>query len=231
MKKSPEDRRRIALGQHYLVDERIISQIVKNLEIKENEVVLELGAGTGKITRQICEFSGIVHSYEIDPDLFKSACTNCQDRSNVYLYNLNLLGTEPVEFDVFFSNLPYSCSKEVIRWLSNHKFKRGLIMVQDEFASKMFSQPGQKNFSVISVISQYCFKLKMIATVHPEAFIPPPKVTSKLIHLTQKNLLTLGELRYIELMFRNKKKIFDGSNRNFDTVVFEGLLKDSLMNY
>jgi 16S rRNA A1518/A1519 N6-dimethyltransferase RsmA/KsgA/DIM1 with predicted DNA glycosylase/AP lyase activity len=71
----------------------------------------------------------------------------------------------------------------------------------------------------------------MIATVHPEAFIPPPKVTSKLIHLTQKNLLTLGELRYIELMFRNKKKIFDSSNRNFDTVVFEGLLKDSLMNY
>jgi hypothetical protein len=38
-------------------------------------------------------------------------------------------------------------------------------------------------------------------------------------------------LRYIELIFRNKKRIFDGSNRDFDTVVFEGLLKDSLLNY
>jgi 16S rRNA (adenine1518-N6/adenine1519-N6)-dimethyltransferase len=231
MKKSPEDRRRIALGQHHLVDERIISQIVRNLVIKANEIVLELGAGTGKITRQISEFCGIVHSYEIDSDLFKSACINCQDRSNVHLYNMDLLSTQPVEFDVFFSNLPYSCSKEVLRWLANHKFKRGLIMVQDEFASKMCSQPGQKNFGLISVISQYCFKLKMIATVHPEAFIPPPKVMSQLIQLTQKNLLTLGELRYIELMFLNKKKLFDGSNRNFDTVVFEELLKDSLMNY
>ena len=228
-----EDRRRIELGQHHLVDERVISQIIQSLGINTNEVVLELGSGTGKITKLISELSGFVHSYEVDPDLFRSTCLNCRDRSNVKLYNSDLFRSNAAEFDVFFSNLPYSRSKEIIKWLSCHKFRRGVIMIQDEFAAKMFSQPGQRNFCAISVISQYSFELELIATVPPEAFVPPPQVTSKIIRLIHKNnMLTRAGLNKIELLFHNKRKQLSNSNRNFGNIFVQRTInKNSSRRY
>jgi 16S rRNA (adenine1518-N6/adenine1519-N6)-dimethyltransferase len=192
----------MGLGQHHLVDERIVSQIVECLGTNTNEVVLELGSGTGRMTRLISESSRLVHSYEVDAQLFDLASLYCQDRSNVQLYNRDLFGTTPPEFTLFVSNIPYRQSRQVLHWLACHRFVRGVIMVQDEFARKMLSQPWEANFCGVSIISQYCFTLESIAIVPPEAFVPLPKVTSRVIQLTSKNKLLnattikkIGQLR------------------------------------
>ena len=106
-------------------------------------------------------------------------------------------------------------------------------MVQDEFASKMFSQPGQRNFCAISVISQYSFELELIATVPPEAFVPPPQVTSKIIRLIHKNnMLTRAGLNKIELLFHNKRKQLSNSNRNFGNIFVQRTInKNSSRRY
>lgn len=199
-------RRRIEFGQHHLVDARIILLLVQSINLKVNEVILELGTGKGNITRLVSQLSRYIYSYEVDQELYNLAYMNCRDRPNIQLYNLDLLKTNPPKFDVFISNIPYSHSKEIIKWLCCQSFHRGIIIVQDEFATKMLSQPGEENYSAVSVISQYCLNMELIIKVPPEAFSPPPHVTSTVIRLTHRhNRIDLIEIKKIQLLFSKRK--------------------------
>ena len=200
-------KRRIELGQHNLLDNRVISKIIQASKIKKEDTVLELGTGDGRITRQLSDYAKRVCSFEIDYRLYKIAKTNCFDRINVKIYNFDLLEFEFQKFDVFISNIPYSRSKEVVKWLCLKKFRIAVIMVQDEFATKLLSRPGEKKFTAISAIAQYCFRLESIMEVPPDAFFPIPRVRSRIIRITPRNKIINAEsIAKVEQMFSNNRK-------------------------
>jgi 16S rRNA (adenine1518-N6/adenine1519-N6)-dimethyltransferase len=200
-------KRRIELGQHNLLDNRVISKIIQASKIKKEDIVLELGTGDGRITRQLSDYAKRVCSFEIDYRLYKIAKTNCFDRINVKIYNFDLLEFEFQKFDVFISNIPYSRSKEVVKWLCLKKFRIAVIMVQDEFATKLLSRPGEKKFTAISAIAQYCFRLESIMEVPPDAFFPIPRVRSRIIRITPRNKIINAEsIAKVEQMFSNNRK-------------------------
>ena len=200
-------KRRIELGQHHLLDNRIISEIIQASKIKKEDVVLELGTGNGHITRQLSNYAKWMYSYEIDYEFYKTAKKNCSGRTNVKIYNLDLLEFELQHFDVFVSNIPYSRSKEIIKWLCLNKFRNAVIMVQDEFATKLFSHPGEKKFSAISVIAQYFFKMESLMEVPPHAFFPTPRVKSRIIRITPRNKIIKAEsIAKVEQMFSNSRR-------------------------
>ena len=213
-------KRRIELGQHHLLDNRIISEIIQASNISKEDVVLELGTGNGHLTRQLSDYAKWVYSYEIDHRFYKTAKKNCFDRTNVRIYNLDLLEFELQNFDVFISNIPYSRSKEVVRWLCLKKFRKAVIMVQDEFATKLLSHPGGKKFSAISVIAQYCFRLESLMEVPPDAFFPTPRVRSRIIRITPRNKIIKAEsIAKVEQMFSNsRRKLSDYSSERGQTV-------------
>jgi len=200
-------KRRIELGQHNLLDNRVISKIIQASKIKKEDIVLELGTGDGRITRQLSDYAKRVCSFEIDYRLYKIAKTNCFDRINVKIYNFDLLEFEFQKFDVFISNIPYSRSKEVVKWLCLKKFRIAVIMVQDEFATKLLSRPGEKKFTAISAIAQYCFRLESIMEVPPDAFFPIPRVRSRIIRITPRNKIINAEsIAKVEQVFSNNRK-------------------------
>ena len=200
-------KRRIELGQHNLLDNRVIFKIIQASKIKKEDIVLELGTGDGRITRQLSDYAKRVCSFEIDYRLYKIAKTNCFDRINVKIYNFDLLEFEFQKFDVFISNIPYSRSKEVVKWLCLKKFRIAVIMVQDEFATKLLSRPGEKKFTAISAIAQYCFRLESIMEVPPDAFFPIPRVRSRIIRITPRNKIINAEsIAKVEQMFSNNRK-------------------------
>jgi len=200
-------KRRIELGQHNLLDNRVISKIIQASKIKKEDTVLELGTGDGRITRQLSDYAKRVCSFEIDYRLYKIAKTNCFDRINVKIYNFDLLEFEFQKFDVFISNIPYSRSKEVVKWLCLKKFRIAVIMVQDEFATKLLSRPGEKKFTAISAIAQYCFRLESIMEVPPDAFFPIPRVRSRIIRITPRNKIINAEsIAKVEQVFSNNRK-------------------------
>lgn len=207
-------KRRIELGQHHLLDNRVISEIIQASNIKKEDVVLELGTGNGDITRQLSEHARCVYSYEIDYRLYKIAKKKCFDRTNVKIYNIDLLELDLKNFDVFISNIPYSRSKEVIKWLCLKKFRNAVVMVQDEFATKLLSHPGGKKFSAISVIAQYCFRLESLIEVPPDAFFPTPQVRSRIIRITPRNKIVNPEsILKVDQMFSNsRRKLSDHSS-------------------
>ena len=163
-----------ALGQHFLVDRRVLGQIVKAAAIKCDEVVCEAGTGDGVLTAELCRRAGRVVSYEVDRALYEKA------RLSLGFENLQLRNADPfsekteqeVKFEVFVSNLPYSRSRDAIEWLASTKFDRAIVMVQGEFADKLAAVPGDENYRAISAISGYCFQLEklfnaMNSSLHP----------------------------------------------------------------
>jgi 16S rRNA (adenine1518-N6/adenine1519-N6)-dimethyltransferase len=201
-----------ALGQHMLVDRRILDKIVSAAHIGKEEIVLELGTGEGILTAELCKYAKRVISYEIDIKLYRKAQKQLSSRfENLELINSNLFKTKDSHFfDVFVSNLPYSRSRDAIEWLSTQEFDRAILMVQEEFADKLAARPGSKNYKAISALAAHCFAIEKLFKVRRGSFEPQPKVESLIVRITPINLVTREVIRNINLLFsrRNKKASF-----------------------
>lgn len=192
-----------------LVDRRIIERIVSTANLRENEIVLEAGTGQGTLTKELCRHAKQVFSYEVDANLYEKV----QEELLPYFNNLRLVKADLFKttdipfFDVFVSNLPYSRSRDAIEWLSTQIFDRAIIMVQEEFASKLVAKPFSKNYRAISALAAHCFTIERLFKVRKESFEPQPKVESSIIKITPINTISAKVVRNINLLFsrRNKK--------------------------
>ena len=198
-----------SLGQHILTDRMVLEQIAREANLAKTEKVLEIGAGEGALTAHLCRQAGKVTSFEIDKAKFEFAKQKLAHFNNLLLLNANPFNHESMsfEFDVCVSNIPYSRSKETILWLTNHEFKRAIIMVQREFARKLSSTPGKESYRAISVICRYCFNVKELFEVPRTSFTPPPTVSSQVIELVPSGRqLSYDAKKNIALLFSQKKR-------------------------
>jgi 16S rRNA (adenine1518-N6/adenine1519-N6)-dimethyltransferase len=202
-----EDENRNHLGQHFLIDYNIISKIIESGNVKENDVVLEFGTGYGYLTKKIADLVRMVYTYEIDNELYSKAKNFLVENTNVMIFNQDFFKQEEYDFDFFLSNIPYSRSKDTMKWLSLHEFRDAVIMVQKEFCDKLIAPPGSSDYSVVSVFSQYCFDIEPLFDVEKNSFNPPPKIDSKVIRLRRKkNKMKPQVISGLELLFSNRNK-------------------------
>lgn len=192
-----------------LVDRRILDKVVSAANIGKDEIVLEAGTGQGILTAELCKHAKQVISYEVDIKLYRKVQEQLLWQfKNLQLVNADLFKTkDPHLFDVFVSNLPYSRSRDAIEWLATKKFDRAILMVQEEFADKLASRPGSKNYRAISALAAHCFAIEKLFKVRRESFEPQPKVESSIIRIIPINTITRKEVSNINLLFsrRNKK--------------------------
>lgn len=195
-----------ALGQHMLVDRRVLSRIVDAARIGGDEMVLEAGTGQGILTAELCKAAKSVVSYEVDKKLYRQAQAQLQF-PNLELTNSDLFKTTNLDFDVFASNLPYSRSRYAFEWLAVQKFERAIVMVQEEFVEKLAAKPGDKNYRAISALAAYCFAIEKLFRVGRQSFAPQPNVESVVIRIIPVNTLTKETIKNLHLVFskRNKK--------------------------
>lgn len=202
--------KRRSLGQHMLIDIKILEKVIEVSQINKNEIVCEGGTGNGILTYELCKYAKSVISFEIDKALFAKARARKQvsNLSNLQLLNVDLFKAPNLKFDLFISNLPYSKSKDAFHWLSSQKFDRAILMIQREFADKLQAKPGEKNYRAISVLTQHCFILQKLFSVNKDAFDPEPSVESVVIKLIPRyQRLTPRTIRNLNYVFsqRNKK--------------------------
>jgi len=199
--------RRRLLGQHTLIDPTVVNAIVEAAELKGDEIVYEIGTGSGALTERLCKAAGIVISAEIDEKLYNDAL------SRLNYPNLTLVKGDgfkiDVEFDVFVSSLPYSCSSRFVRWLLGKRFKRAIVLLQKDFVDKLLAKVGSKYYRAVSVLAQYAFNISPILNVPPDAFTPKPRVYSSVVVITPKLNINLSEeiVKAVYKLFamRNKK--------------------------
>jgi 16S rRNA (adenine1518-N6/adenine1519-N6)-dimethyltransferase len=202
-----EDDKRTYLGQHFLIDFNAITKIIESCNVGKNDVVLEFGTGYGYLTKKIAELAGMVYTYEIDKELYSKAKSYLMNNTNVMIFNQDFFEQDQFEFEYFLSNIPYARSKDIMEWLSLHEFGEAVIMVQREFFEKLTASPGNADYSVVSVFSQYCFDIEPLFDVDKNSFLPPPKIESKVIRLKRRrNKMNKEIIANLEFLFSYRNK-------------------------
>lgn len=181
------------IGQHILKNPGVAQAIVDKADLKQSDVVLEIGPGTGNLTARILEKAKKVVAIEQDPRMAAELTKRFQGTPSAKRLEL-VLGDaikmpEYPYFDVCISNTPYQISSPLtFRLLATSPSPRScVLMFQREFAMRLFAKPGDKLFSRLSVNCQMWAKVDHVMKVGRNNFNPPPQVESNVVRITPKN--------------------------------------------
>lgn len=177
-----------AFGQNFLIDREILQKIVGAAEINTQDAILEVGAGTGVLTRELAQHAGRVVAVEVERDMLELLAETTGAYANVERIAGNLLYLDPL--DVFgqglyklVANLPYYITAPTFRHFleSANPPRLMVVMVQQEVAQRITAQPGDLSLLAISV--QFYGNPRIVARVPASAFYPPPKVDSAILRI------------------------------------------------
>jgi len=227
-------KKRHLLGQHFLVSEPIAKSIVDFAEVTKKDTVLEIGTGRGILIPYLCQRAKKVISVEKDKELYSQALERFSNFSNLTLrhgdgFKMNL------DFAIFVSNLPYSESRNAIEWLAQRKFSHGIIMVQKEFAEKLFATPGDKNHKAVSALANHCAEIKHLMDIKKSVFSPPPRVDSVILKITKKHQISKDLVNTVNKLFSYRRKTLHNVAKQFGILVdsdkrFEDLTNGEIIN-
>ncbi len=211
--------KRKQFGQHFLNSNLIAKSIVSEAKITKGDIVFELGTGLGILTPLLCEKANKVISVDVDEKLVRNAKSKFSDINNLILKSGDGFKKKD-SFSIFVSNLPYSKSKDAIEWLAQTPFSHGVIMVQKEFADKLFANSSKKR-KAISIIANHAFEIKKISKVGKNNFSPPPKVDSVILKIIQKNTMKKDLIQTINKIFSYRRKTVKNILKQFsmETVI------------
>jgi 18S rRNA (adenine1779-N6/adenine1780-N6)-dimethyltransferase len=181
------------LGQHILKNPGVAQAIVDKAELKQSDIVLEIGPGTGNLTARILEKAKKVIAIEHDPRMAAEITKRFQ--GTPYAKKLELILGDAVKmpeypyFDVCISNTPYQISSPLtFKLLATSPAPRScVLMFQREFAMRLFAKPGEKLYSRLSVNAQMWAKIDHVMKVGKNNFNPPPLVESNVVRIRPKN--------------------------------------------
>jgi 16S rRNA (adenine1518-N6/adenine1519-N6)-dimethyltransferase len=189
--------RRRALGQHFLRSGEVLRELLEPLGNAEpHEVVAEVGAGRGSLTRLLAAGDGpLVVSAELDERLCAEAAEAVRGSRRVELVCGDAYRVIR-RFDYLVSSPPYSMSSRTIEWLASKGFRLASLLLQEEFVEKMSLAPSSRRYGAISAFSQLAFRISVGRRVGPGSFSPAPRVRSRLVLLRPRVLMTEREARW-----------------------------------
>jgi len=175
------------LGQHFLIDERVLKSIVSAADLSADDTVVEVGPGLGILTRELAKNAGKVIAVEIDARLASVLKETLSPWPNVTIINADILKIDPqalldreTPYKVV-ANLPFYIASAVLRHFLEASLKPHLMVVtvQKEVAQAIVAQPGK--MSLLSVSVQFYGKPTIVEYVPARCFYPPPKVDSAIV--------------------------------------------------
>ncbi len=176
------------LGQNFLADPNLLDAILRDAEVAPAEVVLEVGAGEGVLTKRLAGAAAHVHTVELDRAL-EPALAPLAARPDVTLHwgdamKLDLAGLDPVPTAVV-ANLPYSIATPLLLRTVDElpSLRRWTVMVQREIAERLRAASGSRTYGAPSVLLQIACEVKLLRTVDPAVFRPRPRIESAILRL------------------------------------------------
>lgn len=206
------------LGQHFLTDLKVASDIADTVDACPDIPVLEVGPGMGVLTQYIIpkgrEFKVVEIDYESIPYLqehFPELGDNIIEADFLKMDLTKVFDGKPF---VLTGNYPYNISSQIFFKMVEHK---ELIpcctgMIQKEVAERMAAAPGSKVYGVLTVLIQAWYDVEYLFTVHENVFNPPPKVKSAVIRLSRNGKESLGcneklFRRIVKTVFTQRRKM------------------------
>jgi len=182
-----------SLGQNFLVDQSVAQRIVEAAEIKQDELVFEIGPGLGALSQLLSQKTDNLALVEIDRQLAKLLSDIFADSSKI-----EIIQEDALRFDFathaasrgfaaykLVSNLPYYITTPLMMHILENggSWQRLVLMVQKEVAERIIATPGGKEYGALSVAVQFRSEVELMLTVPSSAFLPQPEVESAVICL------------------------------------------------
>jgi len=193
------------MGQHFLIDKRIIRKITNLINGK---IILEIGGGKGNLTKEVVKNANFHKLYVVEKDKYLAAFLKALFEKNkkVVIINDDFLNVKPFKVDVIFGNIPYYISSEILFKLYEWDFKYAILMFQKEFVEKMTAKIGSHDFGRLSFNAQNKYNIKPLFYIDEKAFSPKPKVKSCLIRIEKKEPIIKNNEELINKIFSQKNK-------------------------
>ncbi len=224
------------LGQHFLVDPVILDRIVEVAELTPDDLVLEIGAGTGELTKRLAQKAGHVIAVELDQQMIPILEETLSGYHNLTLIQGDILTFDPAElvseaptsFSIpdeaykVVANLPYYITSAVLRHLLEalHKPKRIVVTVQREVAERIVAEPGE--MSTLSVSVQFYGDPEISFRIKPGSFYPAPNVESAVVRIDLHNELPIPK-EEIDRFFRVVRAGFSQRRKQIHNALSAGL--------
>ncbi len=228
-------------GQNFLTDNNIIKKIVNLADLNKDDLVIEVGPGSGNMTEVLLNKTRVL-SYEIDIELKEVLNNRFKDNKD-----LTIKFTDFLESDLnkdlssynynnlyFIANLPYYITTPIITKIieDNINFKKIVVMVQKEVGERMTASPKNKAYSSLTVFLNYYFNVKKEFLVSRKVFFPVPNVDSIIISFENKERSLVKEeekifLKLVKDSFKQKRKTLKNNLKDYDFSIVLEYLKNN----
>jgi len=207
------------LGQHFLADPNVVERIVLEAAIEPGDRVVEVGPGTGTLTRALAAAGAAVVAFEVDRAL-RPLLEQVTAGGDVTLRFEDALAADWAgEFDIgswkMVANLPYNVGTPLLMDAVRSAFgiHRFVVMVQREVAARLVAEPGSRRYGLPSVVAQLHTNPRIAFRVSPAVFIPPPEVESAVVVMERIRSHPLAEAaaRIASTAFQQRRKMLRGS--------------------
>lgn len=189
-------RPRKRLGQSFLEDKNIISKIVNAANLKDDDTVVEIGAGLGVMTELLASRARKVIAIDIDPRMINILQERFKDQPKVSVIERDVLSydfSSALEGDArgnikIVGNIPYNISTQILFRLLEfrHQISSMVLLFQKEVVDRITASPGGKDYGIPSVIVSMYAHASREMNVPAGCFFPPPKVISSLIKIVMR---------------------------------------------
>lgn len=227
-------------GQNFIIDENVITNIIKKSGVDQDTLVLEIGPGAGSLTYKLSEYAKNVICYEIDTKLQPILEETLSDCSNVKVIYQDFLKSNVLEtlkeYDYkklyVVANLPYYITTPIIvKLIEDHiPVEKIVVMVQKEVGNRFKANSGSKEYGSLTVFLDYYFDIKKVMDVSKNVFLPKPNVDSIVVSFTKKvQVLTAQNEEYffqlVRDSFKQKRKTLRNNLKSYNLEIVERVLK------
>ncbi len=223
-----------SLGQNFLFDKNIIYKIIDAAKIRSSNVILEVGPGTGNLTKFIvAQKPKKIYLIEKDENL-------AYDLEKQYLGKISIIKKDilKIPYDFYsgkkfliLGNLPYNISTKILsEWCLNKNLvvSKMILMFQKEVAERILANVDTKHYSRITILSKWKFDIKKITDVKPNSFFPKPKVHSTVLEfLPKKTFYQVKDPKNLEKI----TKVFFSQRRKMIKKPINSLFKNFQFDY
>jgi len=225
-------------GQNFLIDQNVLNNIINEVTPTEDDLIIEIGPGSGNLTKRLLEYNCYLLAYEIDLDTKEYLNPLMNNKTGVIYDDFlkrnisNDIRDIPYDNLYIIANLPYYITTPIIEKIIQERLKpkKMLLMVQKEVADRIASEPGSKSYGSLTVYLNYYFNIKKLYNVGKTAFKPVPKVDSAVLEfITHNKYQADNEEIFFQLIkdaFQFKRKNLNNNLVKYNREVIDGVLKN-----
>lgn len=226
-----------SLGQNFLQDKHILANIIDSVDVKEDDLVIEIGPGQGALTKFLKLYNANLRCYEIDNRVAKYLKEYEDDKTKIIFKDFMQVNLKEELSDINYNklyviaNLPYYITSPIIEKIidSEVSVSAMVLMVQNEVADRFSAKPGSRDYGAISVYLQYYFDVEKLFFVDRKCFNPVPNVDSAVIRLEKKSIdkEVVDRNKFMKVVkksFAMKRKNIKNNLKEYDLKMVEEVL-------